>query len=286
VKICSALTVLSLVVAGAAYATDIRPDSRGLEIAGSSTVQPLAEMVGELYHKKYGAPVRISGGGTMAGIESVLAGTADIGLVSRALKESEKAELDYAIIGHDAVVIIVNSGNPVSEMRRDTLVALFSGTVRNWRELGGRDETVLLISKLPGRSTLELFEEYTGLRHPSRAEKGQGGTISKSVYEIGSNLEGATLVGGLPGAIGYVSMGTALSLIKEGMPLKILRLDGIPGIRENVMNGGYPIKRDLNLVFRKKNRKVNRFIDIFLGPDGQRILMDHDFIPAKGGKAD
>ena len=285
-KICFTLAILSLVVAGAANAAGISPDSRGLEIAGSSTVQPLAEMVGELYHKKYGAPVRISGGGTMAGIEGVLAGTADIGLVSRALKESEKAELDYATIGHDAVVIIVNSGNPVSEMRRDTLVALFSGTVRNWKELGGRDESILLISKLPGRSTLELFEEYTVLRHPSRAEKGQGGLISKSVYEIGSNLECATLVGGLPGAIGYVSMGTALSLIKEGMPLKILSLDGITGSRENVINGKYPVRRDLNLVFRKNNRKVKRFIEIFLGPEGQRILMDHDFIPAKGGRAD
>jgi phosphate transport system substrate-binding protein len=286
VKICFALTILSLVIAGAASAADINPVSHGLEIAGSSTVQPLAELVGELYHKKYGAPVRIKGGGTMAGIESVLSGAADIGLVSRALKDSEKAGLDYATIGHDAVVIIVNSGNPVSEMRRDQLVALFSGTARNWKELGGRDETVLLISKLPGRSTLELFEEYTALRHPSRAGKSPGGPISKSAYEIGSNLESATLVGGLPGAVGYVSMGTALSLIQEGMPLKILSLDGIKGTRENVINGGYPVRRDLNLVFKKANRKVKRFIGIFLEPEGQRILMDHGFIPAKGGRAD
>ena len=285
-KICFALTILSLVIAGAASAADINPVSHGLEIAGSSTVQPLAELVGELYHKKYGAPVRIKGGGTMAGIESVLSGAADIGLVSRALKDSEKAGLDYATIGHDAVVIIVNSGNPVSEMRRDQLVALFSGTARNWKELGGRDETVLLISKLPGRSTLELFEEYTALRHPSRAGKSPGGPISKSAYEIGSNLESATLVGGLPGAVGYVSMGTALSLIQEGMPLKILSLDGIKGTRENVINGGYPVRRDLNLVFKKANRKVKRFIGIFLEPEGQRILMDHGFIPAKGGRAD
>lgn len=280
-KICSVLAILLLVVACAASAAGVGSDSSGLEITGSSTILPLAEVIGDLYREKNREPVRIRGGGTAAGIENVLSGAADIGLVSRALRSDEKAKLDYATIGHDAVVIIVNSGNPIEEIRRDTLVALYSGTVRNWKEIGGRDEPVLLISKRPGRSTLEIFEEYTGLRHMSRAEKGISGFISKSVYEIGSNLESATLVGGLPGAVGYVSMGTALTLIEEGMPLKILRLEGIAATKDNVMSGRYPVRRDLNLVFRRDNHKVKRFIDLFLGPEGQRILREYGFIPAK-----
>lgn len=269
----------------ASTAVDGNPGSRGLEISGSSTILPLAEAVGELYREKYRGPVRIRGGGSMAGIESVLSGTTDIGLVSRALRADERAALDYVTIGHDAVVVIVNNSNPIREIRRDTLIALYSGTVRNWKELGGKDEPVLLVSKLPGRSALEIFEEYTGLRHPSRTEKGISGLISGNSYEIGSNLESSTLVGGLPGGVGYLSMGTALSLVREGMPLKVLPLEGVEGTKENVMSGRYPITRELNLVFKKNNRKVKRFVDLFLGPEGQRILRDQGFIPNKWRKA-
>lgn len=285
VRIVPVLAALFLLIVHAPFASGGGLASRELKIAGASTILPAAELVGEGYRKKYGAPVRITGGGSMAGIESVLSGAADIGMVSRALRRDEKAGLDHATVGHDAVVFIVNSGNPVRELGKDMLKALYTGTIRNWKELGGRDEPVLLISKLPGRSTLEIFEEYTGLRHMSRTGKGPGGYIVQSAYEIGSNLESATLVGGLPGAIGYVSLGAALSLIEEGMPLKILVLEGIEATRENVMSGRYPVRRELNLVFKKNDSKVRRFIRFFLASEGQSILMDHGFIPVKGGKA-
>lgn len=280
-KISSVLAILSLVVTCVASAAGRVSVSGGLEITGSSTILPIAESIGKLYQEKYHEPIRIKGGGSAAGIENALSGAADIGLVSRAVKSGEKAKLNYATIGHDAVVIIVNSSNPVEEISKSALVALYGGTVRNWKEIGGRDEPVLLVSKRPGRSTLEIFEEYTGLKHISRSERGESGFISKSVYEIGSNLEGAAFVGGLPGALGYMSKGTALSLIRKGMPLKILRLEGIEPTKENMMSGRYPMWRVLNLVFRRDNQKVKRFVDLFLGPEGQRILSEHGFIPAE-----
>jgi phosphate transport system substrate-binding protein len=284
VKTWSVLTILAVVIVWAASSRGDDSHSLRLEIAGSSTIQPLAEVVGGLYTEKYHRTLRIKGGGTGAGIESVLSGMADIGLVSRALRDEEKKKLDYATIGYDAVVVIVNSANPLSEIRSDVLAALYNGAVPNWKEIGGRDEPVLLISKLPGRSTLEIFEEYAGLRHASRLEKGIRGTISISAFEIGSNLESATLVGGLPGAVGYVSMGSALSLIGKGMPLKILSLEGVEGTRENVMNGRYPVMRELNLVFKRENRRVKQFIEFFLGPEGQSAVKKNGFIPANGAR--
>jgi phosphate transport system substrate-binding protein len=278
VKKYAIVALLSLLIAGAASLAHGHDDAHGLEIAGASTIQAVAEAVGELYQRRYGVRALIRGGGSRAGIQSVLSGAADIGLVSRALKPAEKARLGSVVIGHDAVVIIVNSGNSLSEIKKDSLVALYSGAVRNWKELGGKDEPVLLVSKRPGRSTLELFEKYTGLAHPSQPDTGPNGSISKNAYEIGSNLESATLVGGLPGAIGYVSMGSARSLIAEGMPIKILEPEGAAG----ATRGGYPISRELNLVFRKDNRQIKKFVELFLGPDGQRVLRGHGFIPLKG----
>jgi phosphate transport system substrate-binding protein len=270
-----AILLSSLLWAAAAFGAD--PLGGGLKLAGSSTILPLAESVGRIYTGKFKQPLCIRGGGSSAGIDNVLSGEADIGLVSRALNEVEKAGLDYVTIGYDAVVIIVNRNNPLVEIRKNDLVALYSGRIRNWRELGGDDEPVLLISKLPGRSTLEIFNAYTGLNHWSQAE-GSGIEPILESHEIGSNLEGATLVGGLPGAIGYVSMGTAKFLIDQGMPLKILKLDGLEGTKPNVKNGRYPLRRDLTLVHRKGDRKGKGFIDLFLSREGQDVLLEHGFI--------
>ncbi|MEW6738751.1 MAG: substrate-binding domain-containing protein [Nitrospirota bacterium] len=146
------------------------------------------------------------------------------------------------------------------------------------------DQPISLVSKQPGRSTLELFENYTGLEHSCSTRKGINGYIAKETYEVGSNLEGVTLVGGAPGAIGYVSVGTAMSLIEKGMPIKILALNGVAATKENVLNGTYPIRRELNLVYMKENKKIKNYLDLFLITEGQEIVKAQGFIPVRRGR--
>ncbi|MDI6727656.1 MAG: phosphate ABC transporter substrate-binding protein [Thermodesulfovibrionales bacterium] len=254
-----------------------------IKISGSSTIQPLAEDVGKLYQQKYGQPVHVQGGGSMAGIKNAISGISDIGMVSRALKKTEKSKLRYTTIGFDAVAIIVNKRNPLNEINRTTLITIYNGIIKNWKEITTWDQPISLVSKQIGRSTLEVFEEYTGLKHHSNG-RGINGNISKEAYEAGSNIEAATLVGGAPGAIGYVSVGTAMSLIEKGMPIKILALNGVAAIKKNVLNGTYPVRRELNLVYRKDDKRIKNYLDLFLSMEGQEIVKAQCFIPVGRGR--
>ncbi|BCB96194.1 phosphate ABC transporter substrate-binding protein [Dissulfurispira thermophila] len=251
-----------------------------LKISGSSTIQSLAEDVANLYKQRYGQPIDVQGGGTDAGIRNTIKGISDIGMVSRALKRNEKSKLHYTTIGFDAVAIIVNVRNPLKEINRTTLITIYNGTIKNWKEITSWDQPITIISKQTGRSTLEVFEEYTGLKHHLHG-RGINGNISKDVYEAGSNIEAATLVGGMPGAIGYVSAGTAMLLIEKGMPIKILALDGIAATRDNVINGTYPVRRELNLVYRKYDKRIINYLGLFMSIDGQEIVKAQGFIPVR-----
>lgn len=101
-------------------------------------------------------------------------------------------------------------------------------------------------------------------------------------YIIGANLEALTLVGGLPGAIGYVSVGTARSLAAAGMPVKILRLEGMEPNERNIADGSYPIIRELNMVFRQRTPQVERPLALLRSADGVAALRRHGFQPVPG----
>jgi phosphate transport system substrate-binding protein len=252
----------------------------GLKISGSSTIQPLAEKIAPLYEEAGGRKVLIEGGGSGAGIKNALSGVSDIGMVSRSLTKDESGQLLNATIGFDALVFIVHATNPLAEIDRESVRSIFSGKMKSWRELNGRDDPILSINKEIGRSTLELFEGYSGLLHPGRNKDGPAGKIDLS-HQIGSNLEMATIVGGLPGAIGYVSFGTARDLQQRGMPIKVLKLDGQEASNSTILSGAYPILRELNLVHLSQRSEIAQFVAQFSSPQGKLIVESLGFIPAR-----
>lgn len=249
-----------------------------LDISGASTVQPVVEKLIPLYTSQGGEPVKLSGGGSSAGVKNATAGTSQIGMVSRDLKDEEKAALQNKVIGIDALAIIVNKANPVAGLSKAQLIDLYTGKIENWKSIGGQDRAVVRISKEVGRSTLELFEHYTGLLSADR-NKTDKPQINKQSYIIGSNLESLTLVGGMPGAIGYVSVGTARSLAQAGMPVKIIPLDGVEPTDEAIKSKRYPIVRPLNLVYAKELPAVASFLTMALSPQGQDVVKSLGFLP-------
>lgn len=254
-------------------------NSDALRISGATTVQPLVEQLAEEFQAQTGRPVRVKGGGSLTGVMDAMEGTSQIGMVSRALSEEEKERLEYVTIGLDVLVIIVNSRNPLREVGRQTVIDLFSGRITNWNELTEWNREVVLVNKEMGRSTLELFEEYSGVHHRDNPADGPNGRVAPQAYEIASNLDGATLVGGIPGAVGYMSLGTSLYLLDKGMPIKILVLDGHDPTTENVITSGYPIIRELNLVYLKSNEPdVRAFLDFCLGPRGREVVREFRYL--------
>lgn len=248
-----------------------------LDISGSSTIQPIVEKLVPLYAAKGGEAVTLSGGGSGAGIKNALAGTSQIGMVSRALTDGEKTDLKYTTIGIDALAIVVNAANPIAGLTKAQLVDIYSGKINNWKALGGPDRPLLRISKEVGRSTLELFEHYTGLLSPDR-NKTDKPLISRDVYVVGANLEAVTLVGGMPGAIGYVSVGTAENMAKAGMPIRIVKLEGVVPGETTIKDKSYPIVRELNLAYRTETPVVTSFLGITMAPAGQDVVKSLGFM--------
>lgn len=252
-----------------------------LDISGASTVQPVVEKLIPLYTSQGGEAVKLSGGGSGAGVKNATAGTSQIGMVSRDLKDEEKAALQNKVIAIDALAIIVNQSNPLASLSKAQLIDLYTGKIENWKDLGGPDRPVIRVTKEVGRSTLELFEHYTGLLSPDR-NKTDKPLISKQSYVIGSNMESLTLVGGMPGAIGYVSVGTARAMAQAGMPVKIVPLDGIEPSDDAIKAKRYPIVRPLNLVYAKETPAVNSFLTLALSSKGQDVVKSLGFLPVAG----
>jgi phosphate transport system substrate-binding protein len=252
-----------------------------LDISGASTVQPVVQKLSPLFTQAGGEAVKLSGGGSGAGIKDALSGASQIGMVSRGLKSEESAALKNTVIAIDALAIIVNRDNPLAAITKAQLVDLYTGKTSTWKALGGPDRPVVLVSKEVGRSTLELFENYVGLLSPDR-KKTDKPLISQQAYVIGANLEALTLVGGMRGAIGYVSLGTAVAMEKSGMPVKILTLDGIAASDETIRNGSYPLSRPLNLVYTRETPAVAAFLGLALSPAGQDVARSLGFLPVAG----
>jgi len=258
------------------------PPVSALEIVGASTIQPIMKQLLPLIERAENEAVTLRGGGSAAGAAAVTDGRAEIGMVSRPLNDEERSRRKHEVIGYDALAIVVNQANPLSGLSKSQLIDIFAGRTGNWKELGGPDRPIVLVSKEVGRSTLELFEQYTGLLSPKRAAGEAMPRISSKAHIIGSNLESLTLVGGLPGAIGYVSVGTAHSMAAAGLPIRILKLEGSEPSPQSIANGSYPIIRELNLVFRARTARVDRLLHVMHGDEGIAVLRQQGFLPPVG----
>lgn len=260
-----------------------------LRINGSSTVEPIVKIAARIYAKKHGILIKVEGGGSSKGVKSAGEGEVDIGMASRYLKPEEKKRYPFLmqhIVGFDGIAIIVNSKNTIKNITDEQVRDIYTGKIKNWKELGGPDLPVVLISKEEGRSTLELFIEHFGLEVKSKdnlmfyKKKGDVNLSETGAQIRGQNSEVIAAVEATPGAIGYVSIGAAERAEIRSGKISRLSLDGIPASRESVRNRTYPILRPLTVVTRgKPSGHIKEFIDYLLSQQGQSIVKKLDYIP-------
>lgn len=228
-----------MTLSSAAHAS---PKLDRLTLTGSSTVAPLAQEIAKRFEKLYpSVRVDVQSGGSSRGVTDARAGRADIGMVSRALTASE-ADLTANRIAMDGVCIILNSSNPVAQLTSEQIKAIYTGRLLNWQGVGGPNLPIIVVSKAEGRSTLELFLQHFGLRNSE----------IRAQAVIGDNQQGIKTVAANPGAVGYVSIGTADFESTHGARIKLLPLDGSPATVTAVRDGHFPLSRPLNLVTRGK----------------------------------
>lgn len=215
-------------------------ESKKVSLSGSSTVAPLVQVIGQRFELDHpDIEVDVQTGGSSRGINDALNGLVDIGMASRALTASESEKLTSMAIAQDGIALIVHSDNPVRELSNDEIRSIYTGEIDNWSAVGGPDAGIVVVSKAEGRSTLELFLEFFGLKNSDL----------KPDVVIGDNQQGIKTIAGNARAIGYVSIGAAEFAVSDGSPISLLPMDGVDATTASVAAGDFPLSRPLNLVF-------------------------------------
>ena len=268
-KLIALLTLIFLL--GLLSACKTEGDSR-IIIAGSTSVQPYAEILDEAFSILYPQiKIDIQGGGSSAGIEAAKSSTADIGMSSRTLKKAEEETLSYIVeIAKDGLAIIVHPENPVVDLTLEQICDIYSGKTTSWSELGGRSANIHIITREDGSGTRSAFEELVMVK---------GSEISPKAIVQDSNGSVRLLVSDDPNSIGFISLGLVES--QEGQkPVTALRLEGVEATRENVINGSYNLFRPFLFVSKvEPTDSAKKFIDFILSTEGQQILINEGLIP-------
>jgi phosphate transport system substrate-binding protein len=229
---------LAILILSSGLVFAVQAESPRLTITGSSTVAPVISDIGKAFEQTNpGTRIDVQTGGSSRGIADAREGRADIGMVSRALNDNENDLAAYPF-AMDGISIITHASNPVNALSRENTIAVFTGKITNWKALGGPDRPITVVNKAEGRSTLELFLAFFQLKNSD----------IRAQVVIGDNQQGIKTVAGNPGAIGYVSIGTAEFEAEYGTPIKLLPMAGIAPTTAHVADGSYPLSRQLNLV--------------------------------------
>jgi len=244
-------------------------ESKTLSLAGSTTVEPIASKAAEVYMEKHpDVKVTVQGGGSGTGIKMVGEGTVDIGNASRKIKDKEKdlyPDLVGTIIAYDGIAIVVHPSNPVENLTKQQLQDIYAGKITNWKEIGGEDREIVVVTRAEGSGTRDTFIELV-------MNKGKVEETSSALQKPSNGAVKATVAGN-ESAIGYIGLGYVDDTVK---PVKI---NNILPSSETVKNGTYPISRALYMYTKGEPSGVTKdFIDFILSDEGQNIVEEVGFI--------
>lgn len=250
--------------------------SGNITVVGSTSVTPVIESLGEGFSKIYeDIYIDVQGVGSTAGIKAVIDGTADIGMASRNLKEEEKTTgIKEYTIAYDGIVIVVHPNNPVEDLDMETIQKIFKGEITNWKELGGKDEEILVISREEGSGTREAFEKILDLQQKDDSGNTLS-TVKKDALIADGNGAVKANISGKENSIGYLS----LSYLDD--TVKGLKIEGIEATFDTIQNGEYKVARPFYiLTMGEESDLVKAFIDFILGDEGQSIVGEKQ-VPVK-----
>lgn len=241
-----------------------------LTVVGSSTIAPLMSELAKVYEADHpGTRIDVQAGGSSRGVTDVRQGSAGLGMVSRELKPDE-LDLKRVLIAKDGLALIAHKSNPVASLTKAQVVAIYTGAITNWQQVGGPDLPIAVVSKAEGRSTLEIFSHYFGVKYQD----------IKAQVVIGDNQQGIQNVSVAPGGIGYVSIGTAEYEAAHGASIRLLSLDGHVPSTQAVTQGSYPITRELNLVFKpEREAELKPLLAMVTGESAQSVITGQFFVP-------
>ncbi|MFL5753727.1 MAG: phosphate ABC transporter substrate-binding protein [Bacteroidia bacterium] len=248
------------------------------KLKGSDTVLPLAQKEAESYMKSNKtARVVVTGGGSGVGLAALVDGTTDIAMSSRKMKMTEKIKLSEAgkackeiTIAFDALAVVVNPANKVSQLTRDQLEGIFTGKIKNWKEVGGDDLQIVVYSRESSSGTYEFFKEHV-MNNKNYASSVLSMPATGSIIQSISQTKGA---------IGYVGLAY---LEKDVKALKVSFDKGKTFTGPSMTTAkdkSYPIIRPLYYYYLNSFEKAAKpFVDYCLSAEGQKIVEEVGYVP-------
>lgn len=237
---------------------------------GSTSMEKVIGALGESFMaQSSGVTFTYNPTGSGSGIKAVEAGTCDIGLSSRNLKDAEKeAGLTATVLAYDGIAMIVNKDNPVEDLTLEQVASMYMGEITNWSEIGGNDAQIVLIGREAGSGTRDGFESITATAEQCQYRQ-----------ELTSSGDIITTVSQNPDAIGYVSLAAI------GDNVRVLKIDGVLPTEETIQTGKYVIQRPFLLVTKKDTAlsdAAQKFFDYVTSPEAAPIIQKVGAIPASG----
>jgi phosphate transport system substrate-binding protein len=242
-----------------------------LQIDGSTTVGPIGDAFAEAFKDK--AAMTVNKPGSTIGATALIEGRCDIAMMSRFMKESEfKLAIDKGVmpvahaVAMDGVCPIVHPSNPVSELTTEQIKDIYLGKITNWKDLGGADMAIVVISRDTSSGTYETFHELV-----MNKEK-----MADHVEYVNSNPQAHARLKNTQGGIAYVGLGFVDRAVK---PLKV---NGVTPNRSTIAKGIFPVSRPLFWFtngYPKLGSVVHAFCTFHLTEEGQEIIEDKGFVP-------
>lgn len=234
--------------------------SGSIQMVGSTSMEKLSGALGEAFMEKYQrVTVSTEFGGSSAGVEAVLGGSADIGNSSRNLKEEEKdSGAVENIVAIDGIAVCVDPSNTVTGLTKEELTGIYLGEITNWSEVGGVDAPIIVVGREAGSGTRGAFEELLEVED-----------VCAYANELDSTGAVMAKVGSTPGAIGYVS----LDALDESVTA--LALDGVEATADNIKAGNYFLSRPFVMATKgeisQQSRLVQAWFEYVLSEEGQSV---------------
>jgi phosphate transport system substrate-binding protein len=234
-------------------------------LAGSTAFQPFAEKLADTYNELHpDANVTVQGGGSALGISAALNGAAQIGMADLVDLPPDAAALKAFTVARDGIAVVVNPANPLSDLPMARIRDVYRGAVANWKELGGPDAPITVVSRESGSGTRSSFESILGKFDL---------TVDAIIQD--SNGTVRETVANDVNAVGYISFG----LVNQ--KVKALTIDGVACEKTLIIEGKYRLVRPIYLLtLGEPAGQVKAFIDYVLGPEGQATIEADGLIPA------
>ena len=242
-------------------------------MTGSTTVLPIAQKAAEVYMKKNpDVAISVAGTGSGDGIKAIIDGTADIGNASRDMKskevklaESKGVKPVRHTVALDCIVPVVHPANPVKDLTLAQLKDIYTGKIKNWKEVGGGDKVVVVISRDSSSGTFEVWNHKVLGKERVRPD----------AQLQASNGAVAQAVAGNKYAIGYVGIGYLNDKLKG------VSVDGVIASAKTAMDESYPVARALYMFTKgEPSGEIKKFLDFVKSAEGQELAEKEGFVKA------